>query len=72
MTMSIIYIRTMNARQFFDKVVDMRAAQSLYFKTRDKADLAAAKSLEAEIDAEIQRVKLVLKAKNTLGEVGLL
>lgn len=58
----------MNAKQFFDKVVLMRQAQRDYFTTRDKEVLAKAKALEKEIDAEINRVNLILKAKETLGK----
>lgn len=58
----------MNARQFYDKVVAMRDAQRRYFETRDKETLAEAKRLEKEIDTEIARVTLLLKAKDALGK----
>jgi len=61
----------MNARQFFDKVSEMRLMQRAYFKNRDKDTLVECKRLEAEIDAEISRVNLILKAKETLGKKGL-
>lgn len=61
----------MNAREFFDKVVEMRLMQRAYFKNRDKDTLVECKRLEAEIDAEISRVNLILKAKETLGKKGL-
>ena len=56
----------MNARQFFDKVVAMRAAQKGFFSTvkGDHAHgkyYAESKRLEAEIDAEIQRVNDIIK-----------
>lgn len=46
----------MNAKQFFDKVVEMRKLQKEYFRKRDAMVLKKAKEAEAEIDAEIQRV----------------
>ena len=55
----------MTSRQFFDKVVAMRAAQKGFFSTA-KGDPAhgryytKSKQLEAEIDAEIQRVNNIL------------
>ena len=55
----------MNAREFFDKVVEMRNAQKKYFETRDKDVLADAKRLEKEIDAEIRRVEIVLKVRKS-------
>ena len=55
----------MNARQFFDKVVEMRNAQKKYFETRDKSALDEAKRLEKEIDAEIRRVEIVLKVRKS-------
>lgn len=62
----------MNAREFFDKVAEMRLAQRDYYRTRDKDTLADCKRLEAEIDAEINRVNLILKAKETLGKANLI
>lgn len=47
----------MNARQFFEKVSLMREAQKEYFRTRSHDVLRKSKSLEAEIDAEIKRVR---------------
>lgn len=55
----------MNARQFFDKVAEMRNAQKKYFETRDKSALDEAKRLEKEIDAEIRRVEIVLKVRKS-------
>lgn len=46
----------MNAKEFFDKVVEMRKLQKEYFRKRDAMVLKEAKKAEAEIDAEIQRV----------------
>ena len=46
----------MNSKEFYEKVVKMRAAQKAYFKTRSTASLNESKKLEREIDAEIERV----------------
>ncbi len=46
----------MNSKEFYGKVVKMRAAQKTYFKTRSTASLNESKKLEREIDAEIERV----------------
>lgn len=51
----------MNAREFFFLVSNMRQAQTTYFRTRDQRDLRAARRLEGEVDAEIRRVKDVLR-----------
>lgn len=59
----------MNARQFYDKVVEMRTAQREYFATRDRDTLIRAKALEEEIDAEIARVTRVLAMKEHAVEV---
>lgn len=50
----------MDARQFFDKVALMRKYQRDYFKTRSHGALTQSKKLEAEIDAEIDRVNAIL------------
>lgn len=50
----------MNAREFFYLVSSMRTAQREYFKTRDPQKLRAARRLEIEVDAEINRVKAAL------------
>lgn len=55
----------MNARQFFDKVAEMRLMQRAYFKNRDKDTLAECKRLEKEIDEEIRRVEIVLKVRKS-------
>ena len=46
----------MNAREFFNKVTQMRSMQKEYFRTRSKTALQESKRLEREIDAEIKRV----------------
>lgn len=50
----------MNAREFFDKVCDMRIAQKTYFKTRDQHDLRVARKLEGDIDREIDRARGII------------
>lgn len=50
----------MNAKQFFDKVVEMRKMQKEYFGTRSTKALTRSKILEHEIDVEIDRVQRVL------------
>lgn len=47
----------MNGRIFFEKVALMRKAQKEYFRTRLHDALRKSKALEAEIDAEIKRVR---------------
>lgn len=53
-------VNEMNAREFFDKVCDMRMAQKTYFKTRDPHDLRVARKIEGDIDREIDRVRGLL------------
>ena len=50
----------MDNRQFFELVRRMRVKQRDYFKCRRKADLTESKRLEAQVDAEISRVELLL------------
>lgn len=47
----------MNAREFFDKVAQMRSMQKEYFRTRSKTALQESKRLERDIDMEIARVE---------------
>lgn len=49
----------MSPKEFFDKVVKMRAAQKEYFKFRSTTSLNASKRLEKEIDDEITRVQKI-------------
>lgn len=51
---------TMNAREFFYLVSNMRSAQINYFATRKQEYLRACKRLEGEVDAEIKRVKDII------------
>lgn len=53
----------MDAKEFFDKVVQMREAQKKYFRMHTSTDLSASKKLEKEIDAEIERVQNIMKPK---------
>lgn len=57
----------MNAREFFDKVCEMRTAQKVYYANRKCGDadkiremLVKAVALEAEIDKEITRVVSII------------
>lgn len=50
----------MDAKTFFTKVVLMRKAQKEYFKCRSQSNLRICKSLETEIDREIERVNNIL------------
>lgn len=56
----------MNAREFFDKVCDMRIAQKTYFKTRDPHDLRIARKVEGDIDREIDRVRGLLRQRQVI------
>ncbi|MBO5018132.1 MAG: hypothetical protein J6J71_03220 [Prevotella sp.] len=51
----------MKAREFYNLVVKMRKAQRDYFRTRSIRPLNESKRLEAQVDAEIERVEEVLK-----------
>lgn len=51
----------MTARDFFEKVAEMRRAQRDYFKTRDKDTLIRSKTLEKEVDDEIKRVNEIIE-----------
>lgn len=53
----------MSPKEFFDKVVKMRAAQKEYFKFRSTTSLNASKRLEKEIDDEIARVQKIEEAR---------
>lgn len=50
----------MTSEQFFQKVVKMREAQKMYFRTRHIDYLKESKNLEKQVDAEIERVKTVM------------
>jgi hypothetical protein len=57
----------MNARLFFDKVVEMRRLQKEYFKSRSLSILDKSKKIEREIDDEIKRVQTIESAKKQKG-----
>lgn len=50
----------MSPREFFYLTSNMRRAQQQYFATRKPEHLRAARRLEREVDAEIQRVKDII------------
>lgn len=53
----------MDAKEFFKKVSQMREAQKNYFKTRSSRYLSESRSLEKEIDTEIERVNTIIQNK---------
>ena len=53
----------MNARQFFDKVCMMRKYQKIYERTRSQLSYNQSKSIEKEIDAEIERVQNIIRER---------
>lgn len=58
----------MSAKEFFDKVAEMRNAQKQYFKTRSQDWLIASKTLEREVDAEIKRVQDIMSEREKGGQ----
>ena len=54
----------MNAREFYEKVRELRRWQKAYFSTRTKQALEESKSLERIIDAEIDRVQKIIEERN--------
>lgn len=60
----------MNAREFFNKVAQMRSMQKEYFRTRSKTALQESKQLEKEVDNEIARVEgIVGKSECTMASL---
>lgn len=55
----------MNAKDFFFLVSSMRKAQKNYFRTRTTEALNQSKSLEKQVDAEIQRVNDIINEKQS-------
>ena len=53
----------MQAKEFFDFVVEMRENQKEYFRTRSKEALEKSKRIERVVDAEIARVKQILSER---------
>lgn len=59
-----LYIQiTMDAREFFYLVAEMRSAQKAYFATRKSNVFRAARKLEDKVDAEIDRVREILRSR---------
>lgn len=54
---------TMNAKEFFSLVKEMRLQQKEYFKTRSSDVLKKSKALEKRVDDEISRVERILNEK---------
>ena len=54
----------MNARQFYDLVVDLRKAQKQAGTTLDYEDIQRTFALEEAIDKEIERVTRILNQRN--------
>ncbi len=61
----------MNARQFFDRVAQLRKFQKEYFATRSKESLHQSITLEKEIDTEIERVQTLLAQKQNVQQSNL-
>ena len=55
----------MNAKDFFHLVSSMRKSQKDYFRTRTTGALNQSKSLEKQVDAEIQRVNDIINEKQS-------
>lgn len=55
----------MDAKEFFYQVAEMRAAQKAYFSTRSPAVFRACRKLENLIDAEIDRVRQIVRSEAT-------
>lgn len=53
----------MKARQFFDKVCMMRKYQKAYERTHSQLSYNQSKSIEKEIDAEIERVHNIIRER---------
>ena len=53
----------MNSRKFFDKVCMMRKYQKAYERTHSQLSYNQSKSIEKEIDAEIERVQNIIRER---------
>ena len=53
----------MNARQFFNKVCMMRKYQKAYERTHSQLSYNQSKSIEKEIDAEIERGQNIIRER---------
>jgi hypothetical protein len=54
----------MNARQFYDLVVELRKAQKIAAKTLKYEEIERAFELERVVDNEIERVTRILQQRN--------
>lgn len=57
----------MNARQFYDLVVELRKAQKIAATTLKYEEIERAFQLERVVDDEIERVTKILKQRNDYG-----
>ena len=62
--------KTMNAREFFYLVAQMRSAQKEYFRGRDQLALRAARKYENMVDAEIERARRILSKNESTAPMG--
>ena len=53
----------MNSRHFFDKVCMMRKYQKAYERSHSQLSYNQSKSIEKEIDAEIERVQNIIRER---------
>lgn len=60
----------MNAREFFYLVAQMRSAQKEYLRGRDQLALRAARKYENMIDAEIERVRQIVRESESTAPMG--
>ncbi len=58
----------MNARQFYDLVVELRKAQKQAATTLKYEEIERAFQLERAVDNEIERVTKILKQRNDYGK----
>ena len=63
MEVSVHQESNMNSRQFFDKVCMMRKYQKAYERTHSQLSYNQSKSIEKEIDAEIERVQNIIRER---------
>lgn len=55
----------MDAKEFFYMVAEMRSAQKAYLSTRSSSVFRACRKLENLIDAEIDRVRQIVRSEAT-------
>ena len=58
----------MNAREFYDLIVELRKAQKLAATTLKYEEIERAFQLERVVDNEIERVTKILKERNDYGK----